>query len=855
MKYLLGFLEDIPDAPNLTDPDFQQLLVDVQSVKGSVKISADAFYDSLENIVNELKASPESLAFQKPVSKREAPDYYEVIKRPMDLSTVMRNVKSRKYKSKADFAADLNLIWHNCYEYNSQETHPLRASARFMKQKADHHLEYLADRTERSKQLQALLPPTTGTASPAPGSSAGAGPSGPATGLAAGVSSRLRDEAGGDEDAAGESDDALGEGEEDGEGEREEGSEKQGFRDGGADVKGERKGTPNRGASRDARGRGTSVASSSRVNGRVNGVSRRSPSAVRPPLATTLDTAPALLRTPYTIPSLQSVSLTEAGPSFSDKGKAREILYGHAPPPWYPVASAGAAEDEESKLEGYWWGAMTGDEALLAGLPAVPYMARPEPVKRRRAKRPVVVPPLPNGIVNGHSDVPNGDASSSSHPAPPTSHDPSSPTKPLSVKNLVYRTVNNLNSMRQAMNKIHEFQRIENEGGLLPARSLEPTEEEKELEEEERHERRERRRAERVEADARRREGGEVGQEEAVGVVKQCAAGMLAHAGFEGANEMALDMFTRVAVDHLDGLGRTFRMLIDGFSNKMTPEELILHALHEQGQVEPRDLEAHLKDDIQRENVRVAEMQRKMRQAFKEIATAPTIEDNMMFADNGEMLLDGNFADELGEDFLGLRELGIDKEFGLSSLTIPQQVFYGRKKRLADAAQSGAKDSLLPYPPPPPFIPLTIQTLPSHLPALLHAFYAARHEAGLPLGEDDPFDPAHAQIGSLGQVVVKSGKGAGEKGGEKGKGKKREREEGEEEGGPGGGGGGGGAKKAGKKGAGGVGKGNWIRPSKEEKARRAAERLGLGPDGPGSTPGMTGSDDAAGEEDAEGEEE
>lgn len=80
-----------------------------------------------------------------------------------------------------------------------------------------------------------------------------------------------------------------------------------------------------------------------------------------------------------------------------------------------------------------------------------------------------------------------------------------------------------------------------------------------------------------------------------------------------------------------------------------------------------------------------------------------------MFADDGEMLLEcvfffpsslsvgfltffffdnssGNFADELGEDFLGLRELGIDREYGLTSLTVPQSLFYGRRKRLANSA-------------------------------------------------------------------------------------------------------------------------------------------------------------------------
>jgi transcriptional activator SPT7 len=48
----------------------------------------------------------------------------------------------------------------------------------------------------------------------------------------------------------------------------------------------------------------------------------------------------------------------------------------------------------------------------------------------------------------------------------------------------------------------------------------------------------------------------------------------------------------------------------------------------------------------------------------------------------------GNFAEELGEDFLGLREMGIDREFGLSSLNVPSSLFYGRRRKAANADTS-----------------------------------------------------------------------------------------------------------------------------------------------------------------------
>lgn len=129
-----------------------------------------------------------------------------------------------------------------------KQSHPLRTAARFMKQKADHHLEYLADRTERNKQLQSLLPSATGTASPSLSAIGPAGLGG-GSGLAVVLGSRLRDEGlGGDEDAAGESDDAFGEGDAEGDVDRE-GNDildvaSQDFRQGGAETRGERGETP-----------------------------------------------------------------------------------------------------------------------------------------------------------------------------------------------------------------------------------------------------------------------------------------------------------------------------------------------------------------------------------------------------------------------------------------------------------------------------------------------------------------------------------------------------------------------------------------------------------------------------------
>ncbi|XP_034668018.1 bromodomain-containing protein 2-like [Drosophila subobscura] len=45
-------------------------------------------------------------------------DYLDIIKQPMDLGTVKRKMENREYSKVAEFAADMHLIFSNCYKYN-----------------------------------------------------------------------------------------------------------------------------------------------------------------------------------------------------------------------------------------------------------------------------------------------------------------------------------------------------------------------------------------------------------------------------------------------------------------------------------------------------------------------------------------------------------------------------------------------------------------------------------------------------------------------------------------------------------------------------------------------------------------
>lgn len=73
----------------------------------------------LERIVETLRENTEvSFLFLKPVPKKEAPDYLDIIKHPMDLSTIRDKVRRMEYKDREDFRHDVWQIAYNAHMYN-----------------------------------------------------------------------------------------------------------------------------------------------------------------------------------------------------------------------------------------------------------------------------------------------------------------------------------------------------------------------------------------------------------------------------------------------------------------------------------------------------------------------------------------------------------------------------------------------------------------------------------------------------------------------------------------------------------------------------------------------------------------
>ncbi|XP_059142595.1 transcription initiation factor TFIID subunit 1-like [Physella acuta] len=84
-----------------------------------------------ETILNELRSMPDIQLFLFPVNQKEVPDYYRIVKRPMDMQTMRENVRQKKYRSREDFLLDLNQIIENSKIYNGP-AHLLTLNAQAM---------------------------------------------------------------------------------------------------------------------------------------------------------------------------------------------------------------------------------------------------------------------------------------------------------------------------------------------------------------------------------------------------------------------------------------------------------------------------------------------------------------------------------------------------------------------------------------------------------------------------------------------------------------------------------------------------------------------------------------------------
>ena len=167
LKNLIRRIDEKRDLVDATDLELRSLMSEVRKNRSKwaseEKIGQEELYESLDKVLSELKGHTEhSTHFLNKVNKKEAPDYGNskymhrywhwqisnslvVIKRPMDLGTMTKKLKNLQYKSKKEFTEDLELIWANCLKYNAKPDHFMRKHALYMRKQTEKLVPLIPD--------------------------------------------------------------------------------------------------------------------------------------------------------------------------------------------------------------------------------------------------------------------------------------------------------------------------------------------------------------------------------------------------------------------------------------------------------------------------------------------------------------------------------------------------------------------------------------------------------------------------------------------------------------------------------------------------------------------------------------
>jgi len=186
----------------------------------------------------------------------------------------------------------------------------------------------------------------------------------------------------------------------------------------------------------------------------------------------------------------------------------------------------------------------------------------------------------------------------------------------------------------------------------------------------------------------------------------------------------------------------------------------VLHALNENG-LDVESLESYVKDDVERLGVKLGVMHERMKAHLAELLR-PALTDagpdgSGAFNDGSEQFVGGDFAEELGEDFFGFKALGLDSEFGMSSLSVPLHLINTRIRyhHIGPVAVTQTTEI---FPPLPPLEPVTVQNMQNQI-GLVRNFFLAKLHANddEPLLEDEELPPkqrpSRPRLGPTGKIT------------------------------------------------------------------------------------------------------
>ncbi|KAL4810533.1 hypothetical protein BDV18DRAFT_131217 [Aspergillus unguis] len=730
LKNLIARIDMKRTMVQASDAELRSLMSEVRKNRSKWasedKIGQEELYEAAEKVLSELKAMTEhSSAFLTRVNKRDAPDYYAVIKHPMDLGTMTKKLKALQYKSKQDFVDDLNLIWSNCLKYNTNPEHFLRKHAMYMKKETEKLVPLIpeivirdraeVEAEERRLQMAELdggdesddepIMSSRGRKAPGKSSKKGAAPaantpsgSEPPAGPSSQPSAPVRSDS-----------DIPTEGVQNGFATPPPGTQTPSDPAGAVPAA-----SQGQDDIMDLDGLATPTAALSALA--TPGVELADPEYKVWKQVTKKDRAliaaerhrlfkndklnsdePALLRTKAGMrrwlrsqqqASTEGDKQNEPDSKSMERNAASETL------------AEGIEVEEDKVIPDYY--------DVMSGIPDLP----PHLLWREDTEGNVV-----DTTEEFLRILPKG---SFMQPDSKLSRKMDANMKQMQDTRKICSKIGIVKQMQlQSQMYQNQFQKYQPEPF--------------------------------VEQDAPPHVMNDNGPVIAPWVCKaalqRSVAKVFYHTGFEEYQPSALDAATDMASDFFQKIGETLKSYMETpkvpisdsveasdasqWKRAYTEPEMMLHTLSSVG-IDIEGLESYIKDDVERLGTKLVTAHDRLRSLLSELLR-PVLQDggedgSMAFADGSEQFVGGDFAEDIDEDFFGFKELGLDREFGLATLSVPLHLLQNRMYNAAQSQSTSTSQSVTVFTPPPSYPRITSETLPSQI-GLVQAFFNAKLQA------------------------------------------------------------------------------------------------------------------------------
>ncbi|KAJ2782837.1 Transcriptional activator spt7 [Coemansia javaensis] len=728
MKNLAQFIDQHRDSVSMSTRELSSLLSEVRPRRSKWanerRVGQVELYEALEHVLNELRAMGEAAQpFLNQVKRKDAPDYYKVIKRPMDLGTMAKHLRNEAYNSKRQFADHLQLIRDNCYTYNTEPDNYYRRSADALLARATRLMDAVPDIVVHDR--------AAGADGDECGDESGSESQRVGYGVHREGSVAVDDgtPAPGEYGSVAPDEQSLGEA---------------GAAEGAAPGSLPAPGPPSGPVP------GPSALTQTVMRVAAGGLSRSAIAAVADGYERSLaervwrararqqlwawmeqlgdsgefGSRQAVLRTgAATREFLDSAHEARERIGADDVAAAERLGDTAGLCTVYAQGGAQAAEarrqNEALDTRRSEWLALAlaaGQRRVLVGECAVGAGAsQPEPLDAQARRRGVAEWLLGDGDGDDDNGNGNDDDAAPSIEAYAAARFPDGPTWRAMADNL-----ERLRSIREVDDKIWA-KRLNIPAGYLrpemeeraPAAAAAPA----------------------VRVAVRDIHGDyvhrpdppqplELGAAAARQVLQRTAAFMLAHTGFDAVSASAMACLADFLIDYISNLGRTLRCYRDAHARTMSPEAIVAHSLYANGIDDLAELEYYVSGEISRYGTKLADLHRKLVRSYESAASDdPARPVGDAEVDDAFVAgMAGGLA-ELGDDFFGFKELGLDKELGVAHLAVPQRLWAERPAGGGAAGAAAPEESDLPHAGPAPWPPVTGPD--GHI-GLLHPFIAEK---------------------------------------------------------------------------------------------------------------------------------